>query len=63
MAIDTAQKRHGALTNHLRRGKIPNGTSTQADRQDILLTYPGILAQTPTLHSGGFIFKSWWFYD
>jgi len=46
MAVDTAIRRHSALTFGLpfMRGLIPDGSLDQADRQTVTYSYGGILA-------------------
>lgn len=45
MALDTAKKRHSALTFRRHYPPLPDGTIDQADRQTLIGLYGGILAQ------------------
>lgn len=53
MAIDTASKRHSALTFSavFLPGLIPDGTISQADRQAVTFAYSGLLADAPPSYS------------
>lgn len=57
MAIDTANKRSGAIHVRLpfrRNLPFPDGTIDQADRQQAARMYPGILAAEPAVAAPAF---------
>lgn len=62
MAIDTRQKRRSAMRARLpwkrTRAPIPDGSFSQADRQQLLGMYAGILWSTPSDLYACYVFTS-----